>query len=164
MSAHAAPLKPSVPRICRAEELSGRFRVYEQIARRAYEIFHARSQGGELDDWLKAEAEFLRPVSLEVKDAQAKIVIIADVAGFEADELDVGLARHRVVIAGMKKPSATSKAGGSLSMASPSDELLRAIDLPAAVLPDKAMLRMQGGRLQIELPKDMEQDVIVFPC
>ena len=39
-------------------------KVYDSIARRAYELFKRNGQtaGHELDDWIRAEAELLHPI------------------------------------------------------------------------------------------------------
>ena len=44
--------------------------IQRQIERRAYEIFKAGgfTDGHDLDDWLKAESEFLHPAPLNIQE------------------------------------------------------------------------------------------------
>ncbi len=56
-------------------------RLYNAIARRAFELFESngRNSGNELDDWLRAESEFLHPVKLNITESGDALAIEAQI-------------------------------------------------------------------------------------
>src|SRR5207244_3615905 len=68
--------------------------IYDSIARRAFEIFESsgRVSGRDHEDWLKAEAELLHPVHLDIAESDEAITVRAEVPGFSARALEMVLA------------------------------------------------------------------------
>ncbi len=61
-----------------------------ETARRAFNLFQqrGRADGLDLDDWLRAEAELLRPVPIEMSESEDSLMIRAEVPGFDARHLE----------------------------------------------------------------------------
>jgi len=78
----AAPIKmlPASDLFDRIQDLSN------SIARRAFEIFEDRGRafGHELEDWLRAESEFLHPIHLDITESDDAVTVRAEVPGFSA--------------------------------------------------------------------------------
>ncbi len=62
-----------------------------ETARRAFNLFQQRGQadGLDLEDWLRAEAELLRPVPIEMSESDDSFMIRAEVPGFDAKHLSI---------------------------------------------------------------------------
>jgi len=94
----AAPMKllPGSDLFDRIHNLS------DSIARRAFEIFEDRGRafGHDLEDWLRAESEFLHPIHLDIAESDDAVTVRAEVPGFSAKELEVGVEPHRLTISG----------------------------------------------------------------
>jgi HSP20 family molecular chaperone IbpA len=125
------------------------------IARRAYELFEARNceHGYDCDDWFQAESELLRPVSIAVSETSESFSLRANVAGFSAKELKVGVEPQRIVIVGRKEVSAAGATDEAPPADSHPDQVLRLIALPSEIDPAGAVVEVQSGVLRFELPK-----------
>ena len=79
--------------------------VSNSIARRAFEMFEDRGRafGHDLEDWLRAESEFLHPIHLDIAESDDAVTVRAEVPGFSAKELDVGVEPHRLTISGKRE-------------------------------------------------------------
>ena len=126
------------------------------ITRRAYELFEARRRehGHDWEDWFRAESELLRPVSVSLSQSQDRIRVRANVPGFSGNELRVSIEPQRVTILGKKDVSAPGIEGSKNVYADLyPDSILHFIELASAVAPEAARIELQGGMLQVELPK-----------
>jgi HSP20 family protein len=130
-------------------------RVYNAIARRAFELFegNGRNFGYELDDWLRAESEFLHPVKLNITEAGDALVIEAEVPGFTAKDLDIQIEGRRLTISGKRESSEEQKKGKSIFQEHRSNEILRVVDLPTDVDVSKATATLKNGIVGLQLPK-----------
>jgi HSP20 family protein len=130
-------------------------RATDAITRRAYEIFESRGRifGREWDDWFKAESEFLRPVRLELSESSDSFVVNAEVPGFRANELEVSVEPRRVTIAGHRESGKEKKAEKIVFSEHSSDQILRIVDLPAAVDPEKVQATLKDGVLEVTMAK-----------
>src|SRR5436190_9791149 len=79
--------------------------IYDSIARRAFEIFESsgRVSGRDRENWLKAEAELLHPVHLDIAESDETVTVRAEVPGFSAKELEIRLAPRRLAITGKRQ-------------------------------------------------------------
>jgi HSP20 family molecular chaperone IbpA len=86
-------------------------RTHQNIARRAFEIFE--NDGGlfghELDHWIKAEAELLHPVHMNITASDDALSVQAEVPSFHASELEASLEPQRLTISGKKETSKEGK-------------------------------------------------------
>ncbi len=130
-------------------------RIYDAIGRRAFEIFESngRPLGREREDWLKAEAELLHPVHVQMEESNETLTIRAEVPGFEAKELEVSIGPQRLTISGKRERSQEQTKGKTIYREQCSDEMLRVIDLPVEVNASKATATLDKGVLELNLPK-----------
>jgi len=126
------------------------------IARRAYELFEARGRehGHDWEDWFRAESELLRPVSVSLSESDDRISVRANVFGFEANELSVGIEPRRLTILGKKETRATASQGSKVEYIDwCPDQTLSLIDLETEILPETSSVELDAGVLKFELPK-----------
>jgi HSP20 family protein len=159
MSAQSAtamqPAKVSVPVRQNSEDLVEQFhRTYDSIARRAFELFegNGHSFGHELDDWLRAEAELLHPVHLEMTESESDLLVRAEVPGFSVKDLDIRVEPRCLRIAGERETGA-GKTGKKIRSECISAQILRTIDLPVEVDTSKVHATLKDGILTVMLPK-----------
>src|SRR5262245_167781 len=81
--------------------------VYDEITRRAYEVFLARHGEGalDIDDWLMAEREMLIKPLVNVYRAGSRIRIAVDVKHIRDIALEIVIARCTVLIHSLRHPS-----------------------------------------------------------
>jgi HSP20 family molecular chaperone IbpA len=158
-SASEAPatlLQPRDPELLRWEMQP----VQLAIARRAFELFEKRNRehGHDWEDWFQAESELLLPVSVATLEKGDSLSLRANVFGFGQNELSVSIESKRVVILGKKEVVTTeTEAGRNEYIDWYPDQILRVIDLPTEVDPDRAVVELQTGLLKFELPKAVKQ-------
>ena len=139
------------PKMVVADGLANLIEAIEHtIAYRAYELYEARGREGghDLEDWFRAESELLRPIPVEITEAEDTLTDRAQVPGFRAEEVTVGIEPRRVIIWGMKETSARME-----RQQTHPDQFLRVQDLPGEVDPTKAMATLQSGVLDITLSR-----------
>ena len=149
------PVKGSVPVRQGSVDLLEQFdKVYDSIARRAFELFNGngKSAGHELDDWLRAESEMLHPVQLEMTESDGEFTILAEVPGFSAKDVEIKVEPRRVTIAGHREIK-EERNGRKIHCEWCADQMLRVFDLPAEVDSTKVNATLKDGILMIELPK-----------
>jgi HSP20 family protein len=140
---------PAADLVQRAQEL------HESIARRAYEIFESkgRTSGRDLENWLQAESEFLRPLHVDVIESDNGFTVRAEVRGFRGENLRVGVEARRLTIAGKREAEQERRSEKAVYRESYSDEILRMIDLPAEVVVGKVAATLRDGVLELKMPK-----------
>jgi HSP20 family protein len=147
---------PAPLRLVPAGELIDRMeKLYDQIARRAFEIFESNGRifGRDMENWFKAESELLHPVHLDVSESEQEVAVRAEVPGFAANELEISLEGNRLTIAGKRESKKERKEKKAVYEERCSDQLLRVVTLPAAVNADKAEATLKDGMLELKLPK-----------
>jgi HSP20 family molecular chaperone IbpA len=130
------------------------------IARRAYELFLARGckHGHDWEDWFRAEAELLRPVSLAIAETENHISIRANVLGFEDGELRVSIEPRCVTILGKKQTNVNDPEVGKVGYVDLyPDQILQRIDLSTEVSAEDSVVELQAGLINFELPRVPEK-------
>jgi HSP20 family protein len=129
--------------------------IYDSIARRAFELFegNGRWPGTDLADWFRAEAELLHPVHLEMRESDGSFTVEAELPGFTAKDLEINVEPCCLRIAGKRETKEEEKKGKVIRSERCSDQILRAIDLPADVDTSKVSASLKDGVLTIDLPK-----------
>jgi HSP20 family molecular chaperone IbpA len=154
--------------LCNPEDLRREMQqVQLAIAHRAYELFETRGceHGHDLEDWLQAESELLRPVSVSMSESTDRISIRADVGGFDETELKVSIEPHRITILGQKATSGMKAEGGTIERTSSYPlQILEVVDLATQVRPERAVVELQGGVLKFELPTAATNEVDTAPA
>jgi HSP20 family protein len=125
------------------------------IASRAFEIFENRGRalGRDLEDWLRAESEILHPVHLDIAESGDAFTVRAEVPGFTAKELEVGVEPHRLTISGKRKASKEHTSKKTIYTEQCSNQIHRAIDLPGEVDTSKVAATLKNGVLELSMPK-----------
>jgi HSP20 family molecular chaperone IbpA len=148
--------EPSTIKPVKFESLLDRMdEVFNNITKRAFEIFkgNGRIFGHELDDWLKAEREFLHPVHIQLAESGDSFDVKAEVPGFDEKDLEINVEPRRVTISGKRETSKEEKKGKSVYSESGCDQVLRVVDLPAEVETDKVTATLKNGVLALTMPK-----------
>ena len=129
--------------------------TFDQIAKRAYEIFegNGRQWGRELDDWFRAEGELLHPVPLELRESDNAITVRAEVPGFEAKDLEIAIEGRQLTIAGKRETGKEEEKEKVLYSERRSNQLYRCIELPAEVDSEQSTATLRGGVIELTLPK-----------
>lgn len=137
-------------------------RIEEQtrsVARRAYEFFEERGRklGHELEDWFRAESEVLRPVPMTMKEDEKQLTVHAEVPGFKASEIKIGVEPQQLMIEGDSEQLREEKAEGEPEKVIFAERRInrfcRTIALPAEIDPSKVTANLKDGVLEISLPK-----------
>lgn len=151
------PAKESGPmKLLPASDLFDRIQDFSNsIARRAFEIFEDRGRalGHDLEDWLRAESEFLHPVHVDIAETDEALTVRAEVPGFSAKELEVGVEPHRLTISGKRESSEERTSKKTIYTEQCSNQIFRAIDLPKEVDSSKVTATLQDGVLELSMPK-----------
>jgi len=129
--------------------------MFNDISKRAFEIFDGSGRvfGRELDDWLKAEREFLHPVHIQLAESGESLEMRAEVPGFNEKELEINVEPRRVTISGKREASKEEKKGKTFYSETGCDQILRVIDLPVAIETDKITATLKNGVLELAMPK-----------
>jgi len=136
--------------------------IYETISRRAFGLFQDEGgvPGRDVDHWLRAEAELLQPVCVNVTESDDALAVQAEVPGFSAGDLEVSIESGRLTISGKKESKEEQKKGKAIYRERRSNEILRVITLPAAVDVSKATATLTNGVLELSLPKTAEAQAV----
>jgi HSP20 family protein len=130
-------------------------RIHDAIARRAFELFEGKGGflGRELEDWFKAETEFLHPVHVTISETDDALHVDAEVPGFDAKDLEVSVEPERLTISGKKQTTEETKAGKTIYKEQCSNEILRVVDLPTEIDTAKVTASLKNGVLALAMPK-----------
>lgn len=128
-------------------------RVEQAIAKRAYQIFEKRGGMGwhELEDWRQAESELHGNLCFSETTEDHTVVIGTDPSGFAHGTLEIWVAPTRLTLSGQWHPRHTNRA--TRGPYPPFHHILRSIELPYPVDPDKAQAYIRKQYLEIKLPQ-----------
>jgi HSP20 family protein len=126
-----------------------------ETAKRAFALFQQRGHmnGWDLDDWLRAESEILRPVPIEMSESDDSITIRAEVPGFDTKNLSIQADGNSVYIRGRSERKKEETKGEVKYSELSATELCRRIALPSSINPEKITARLTSGVLELTLPK-----------
>ena len=150
---------PAGPVFVEAEKLFEQMKEFSQsVARRAYEYFEARGRefGHDIEDWVRAESELMRRVPVEVKEADGRITVRAEVPGFAANEIKIGVEPQSLVISGKSEKTTEENNEQTLLSEFRSNQFCRELTLPAGVEPDKTTAVLKDGVLELAFAKAPE--------
>ena len=133
----------------RIEEMSN------SIARRAFEMFENRGRalGHDLEDWLRAESELFHPVHLDITESEDAVMVRAEVPGFTAKELEVGVEPHRLTISGKRESNKEHSGKKTIYSEYCVNQVFRTVDLPEEVDSSKVTATLKDGVLELSMPK-----------
>ena len=129
--------------------------LYNALARRAYELFDGRGHehGHDLEDWLRAESEFLDKVPVELSEADDHLIVQADMPGFTDKDVEVRVEPQRLIISGQRQQVRDEKTQKTLYSERTSNQVFRMIDLPEEIDPDQVKATLQNGTLEVSLAR-----------
>ena len=141
--------------------------IFENIARRAFEIFEGNGRvfGRDVEDWFQAERELLRPVNVELTETEAAFELKAEAPGFNEKELEVNVEPRRVLITGKRETKAEETKGKVVRSEASAEQMLRVVELPAEVDAAKAAATlMKNGILSVTMPKAAKAQPVGKPA
>jgi HSP20 family protein len=150
------PAPSGSPIFVEAERLFEQMKEFSQsIGRRAYEFFEARGRefGHDLEDWFRAETELMRRVPVEMKEGETRIIVRAEVPGFNAHEIQVSVEPNRLVLSGNSETSTEEKQEEKVYSELRSNQFCRQLILPTEVDPAKTTATLKDGVLELALTK-----------
>jgi HSP20 family protein len=150
------PVKGSVPVRQGSIDLFDEFgKLYDSIARRAFEIFETdgRSPGRELEHWLRAESELLQSVPLNMTESDGSYIVQAEVPGFGSKDLEIEVEPRRLAISGKHVTKEEETKCKTICSEWRADQILRTLDLPTDVDTTKVSAALKDGILTVALPK-----------
>jgi HSP20 family molecular chaperone IbpA len=129
--------------------------LYNKISQRAFSIFegNGRIDGHDLADWLRAEAEILTPVPLELSETDTELAVRAQVPGFTEKELEIVAEPGRLFITGKTEKKREEKKKKTLYSEISSNEIFRTVALPAEIDPEKVSAVLKNGVLEVSMYK-----------
>ena len=153
----------SAPKIIRYDDIAGRMQaIFDNIARRAYDIFESngRQWGHDIEDWFKAEKELLHPVQISVAETDQALEIKAEVPGFNEKELEISVEPQRLTITGKHESSKKEKKGKTVYSEIRASNIFRSIDLPVEVNAAQAVATLKDGVLSLTIPKSVKAQAV----
>ena len=130
--------------------------IHSLIASRAYELFERRGRvdGEDVSDWLQAEDELVHSCRHDVKESAEAFSLHAEMPGlFTADQLQVSVEPHRLIVSGEKQVIATHTDGKTTWTEPDPRRIFRVHTLPAKVDPLKSTAVLKGDTLEVHMPK-----------
>ncbi len=129
--------------------------LYDNIAQRAFSFFEDEGwiHGHDLDHWLKAEAEFVTPISFELSETETELAVRAEVPGFSEKDLEIGVEPRRLFIKGKVEKKTEEKKKKTIYSETASSEIFRSISLPSDIDPEKVTAVLKNGVLEITMAK-----------
>lgn len=133
-------------------------RIYDSIARRAFELFevNGRLVGHDLEDWFNAETEVLHPVKLNMRETESSLLVQAEVPGFTTKNLEILVEPRRLTISGKRETNEERKKGKTVCQEHRSDEIFRVFDLPVEVDSGNVTATLKNGVLELQMPKSVK--------
>jgi HSP20 family protein len=130
-------------------------RIHDEIARRAFDLFQQDGLSGrDLENWFNAEEQLVHPVHVNISETDTALHVQAEVPGFEPNDIEISLEPARLTISGKREVNQEKQEKGKVIYKELcSSEILRLIDLPAEVDPEKTKATLKNGVLELEMPK-----------
>jgi HSP20 family protein len=143
------------PRLVSMDRISERANSFhESVARRAFQLFQNRGrvQGHDVDDWRCAEAELFHSAHVEVAELDGVLVVRAEVPGFGAKEIEIGIEPRRLFITGERRHRLQPITQKNLYRDGCADKLFRVLPLAVEVDPSHATAELREGILEVLIP------------
>lgn len=129
--------------------------LFEEIRRRAYELFEQRgyAEGWERADWLQAEQELLWSPLSEVVETDKEIQVRVAAPGMEATDLQVTATPDWLMVHGATSTKREKQAGTVRFSEFSGRKLYRRLELPAPIDVETTKARLEKGILDIRAVK-----------
>jgi HSP20 family molecular chaperone IbpA len=129
--------------------------IQEMFAQRAAEISReeASTTARPLDHWLRAQAELLQPVALDVRETDNELLVSAKIPGFRESEIELWVDSRRLYIAGTAAELIRERRGVSVYSEWYSNKILREFRLPIEFDPEIVETQLRRGVLEVTFSK-----------
>ena len=137
------------------EEFSTPMReFFDLVARRPFELLGTtpRFFTRELENWLKPEPEFFRPVNLKLYETEEALIVRAEVPGFTEKELDVNVEPWRLIITAKREFTEEKKELVPVYKEK-LNKSYRTVKFPIEVRPEAVKAILKNGILEVTPPK-----------
>jgi len=135
---------------------NGKNELHGMIARRAFQLFEGRggSHGHDVDDWITAELELLRPYRHDLEESAEAFVFHAELpCTFTPDQLNVSVEPRRLTISGERELKVICVGDVPTHTEKRTERIFQTEELPADVDPSGARATLKGDLLEIMMPK-----------
>jgi HSP20 family protein len=129
--------------------------VNDLIAQRAHELYEASGSvgGRDRENRLRAESEILLRTPVDIAETETGLTIRADVPGFSEQDLEVRFAPRSLCISGKRAEVSQQSEGKTIYSERRSNRVLRVLDLPFEIDPDKVDATLTNGILEVTLSR-----------
>ncbi len=159
---NAETTENAFPIFIEAEKMFERFaELTKETAQKAYQFFVERGGnfGREIEDWFKAEAKILRPVSVEITETDKQFNVSAMVPGFKPEEIEISVKDNVLILSGQTETESKKESENTVYSEWQSNRFFRRLTLPAEVNAEKVKANLKDGVLQLKLPKAAPHEV-----
>lgn len=128
---------------------------FEDIRRRAYELFEKRGGGigQELEDWLKAEREVFGWPAAELREQEKEYEIELTLPGYDEKEVEVSATPSEIAVHAATEAEAKTEKGGMLWTEFGSNDVYRRFQMPQPIDVEKVTATLRKGMLHIHAGK-----------
>jgi HSP20 family protein len=129
--------------------------LFDTIRQRAFGLFEERGggAGGDLEDWLHAEREFVWVPRAELVDEQNHYRVRVAVPGLEAKDIQVTAMQHSIVVDAEVSHKEEKDTKTVRFSEFTEKKMFRRFDLPKPIDPDKVQAALDKGILDITAGK-----------
>ena len=136
--------------------LNRKTEIAAMIARRAFELFEGRGggHGHDVDDWITAEVEVLRPYWHDLKESAEAVVFQAELpCSFTPEQLHISVEPCRLTISGERELEVECVGDVPAVAEKRTERIFHVEELPADVDPSRTTATLKGELLEITMPK-----------
>jgi HSP20 family molecular chaperone IbpA len=126
----------------------------DKISRRAYDLFQNRgaSDGGPMDDWLRAEREVCWVPQEELQETDRAFHLRIGISGLADETIEITLLPEMVILRSAKESGNAAPCAADLRQSGPK-VLFRQIVFPSQIHTESAVIRMEADRLRVSAAK-----------
>ncbi len=145
--------KANKPAVATSTDLMTQMQSQLQALERRFEDFMSRGWMTPFEsDWPDVVAEAPMP-KVDVVDKGKKLVVRAEVPGFDKDDIDVSLTDNSITLKGTMKEENKKEEGDYYQSEVRQMSFSRSLMLPSEVDSARAKAKFKNGMLEIRLPK-----------
>lgn len=136
--------------------LNRKIEIDVMIARRAFQLFEGRGggHGHDVDDWITAELELLRPFRHDLKESAEAVIFHAELpCSFTPDQLNVSVEPRRLIISGERELEVTCVGNVPTHVEKRTERIFRMEKLPVDIDPARTSAKVKYEVLEIVMPK-----------
>jgi HSP20 family protein len=131
--------------------------AYDAVAQRAYTLFERRGrvEGHDLEHWFEAESMLYMPIGVEISRTGEALTVVAWMAAFHANNVEVSVCDRALLIAGRSEERAghtASEESDALASETEYLEALHLVELSDEIDASRATATLEKGVLTVTLP------------